>query len=253
MPVHDWSRVDAGVFHHFHQRWILTISDTLNAGLLTDDYYALAEQVAEGPIPDVVTLERRELLIGPSPGSAFASDSNLAVAEHPPQVQHTHSAEAEAVYAMRATRVAVYHVSGDQIIGYIEVVSPGNKNSDSAISRFTKKLAEAIERGCHLMVIDVHRPTARDPRGLHARFWNEHFGSSNTAPGVSDEKPLGMSAYRSDTVPTAYFEPFGVGDRLIDMPCFLTPDHYVNVPLEATYQEAWNSVPKRWKTVIENG
>ena len=22
MPIHDWTRVDAGIFHHFHQRWI---------------------------------------------------------------------------------------------------------------------------------------------------------------------------------------------------------------------------------------
>jgi len=22
MPIHDWSRVDAGIFHHFHHGWI---------------------------------------------------------------------------------------------------------------------------------------------------------------------------------------------------------------------------------------
>jgi hypothetical protein len=35
------------------------------------------------------------------------------------------------------------------------------------------------------------------------------------------------------------------------MPLFLTLDHYVNIPLEATYQTAWHGVPKRWKRVIE--
>ena len=34
MPIHDWTRVDAGIFHHFHQRWIVAITDVLNQRLL---------------------------------------------------------------------------------------------------------------------------------------------------------------------------------------------------------------------------
>jgi hypothetical protein len=26
MPIHDWTRVDAGIFHHFHQQWIVAIT-----------------------------------------------------------------------------------------------------------------------------------------------------------------------------------------------------------------------------------
>ena len=44
MPVHDWTLVDAGIFHHFHQRWISALTDILNERLLPDEYYALAEQ-----------------------------------------------------------------------------------------------------------------------------------------------------------------------------------------------------------------
>jgi hypothetical protein len=46
MPIHDWTRVEAGIFHDFHHGWIEEIKRTLNAGLLPDDYYALAEQHA---------------------------------------------------------------------------------------------------------------------------------------------------------------------------------------------------------------
>ena len=46
MPVHDWTRVGAGIFHDFHQRWIGAIRDALNGGLLPNDFYALAEQAA---------------------------------------------------------------------------------------------------------------------------------------------------------------------------------------------------------------
>src|SRR5436190_2214384 len=57
MPIHDWTRVEAGIFHDFHHAWIEEIKRALNAGLLPDDYYALAEQHAAGFGPDVLTLE----------------------------------------------------------------------------------------------------------------------------------------------------------------------------------------------------
>ena len=57
MPIHDWTRVDAGIFHHFHQRWIVALTDVLNQRLLPRDYYALAEQQGAGFEPDVLTLK----------------------------------------------------------------------------------------------------------------------------------------------------------------------------------------------------
>jgi hypothetical protein len=251
MPVHDWTRVGAGIFHDFHQGWIIAIRNALNEGVLPADFYALAEQVAEGPIPDVLTLERIDETSASATLADFRSGgkaTGVALADHAPQVQHTHTAERD-VYAARASRVAVFHASGDRVVGYIEIVSPGNKHSDMAVENFTNKLARALHRGCHLMVIDVHPPTPRDPRGMHVRFWQGCFGEEEV-PGVTDQQPLGLAAYRSDLVPTAYFQPLAVGEVLIDMPTFLTPDLYVNVPLEATYLDAWRGVPDRWKRVI---
>ena len=34
------------------------------------------------------------------------------------------------------------------------------------------------------------------------------------------------------------------------MPLFLTPDAYILVPLEATYQSAWEAVPSFWRDVL---
>ena len=56
MPIHAWSGVDAGIFYHFHLEWIGDLSRVLNRGLLPPDYYALAEQIAGGLRPDVLTL-----------------------------------------------------------------------------------------------------------------------------------------------------------------------------------------------------
>ena len=57
MPMHDWTRVDAGIYHHFLHEWISEINRALNRGLLPPDYYAMAEQVAAGFGPDVLTLQ----------------------------------------------------------------------------------------------------------------------------------------------------------------------------------------------------
>jgi len=44
MPIHDWTRVEDGTFHHFHTTWITHFSEALNSGVLPSPYYALAEQ-----------------------------------------------------------------------------------------------------------------------------------------------------------------------------------------------------------------
>jgi hypothetical protein len=208
--------------------------------LLPEGYYAMAEQVAGRPHPDVLALE--ECTTWESWPEQDGGSAAVAVAEHPPKVRYTLDAEAT-IYAAKADRITLYHTSGDRVVAFAEIVSPGNKHSQIAIHQLFDKLALALKQGRHLLVIDLHPPGRHDPDGLHAAFWG-------TPPGVTKEQPLSLAAYRADTSPTAYFEPVAVGAVLPDMPLFLTTDHYVNVPLEATYQTAWRGVPRRWKHVI---
>lgn len=251
MPVHDWTRVISGIFHDFHQQWIVEIYRALNGGLLPDAFYALSEQVAERPHPDAIVLDSAEEF-RPARGHDLGGAA-LAVAEHPPQVMYTEDQERE-IYARAADRVAVYHASDDRVVAFIEIVSPGNKHGVRQVQRFLEKLDAAIERGCHLLIIDVHPPGRHDPRGMHAAFWEYRSGEAH---GVTRERPLGVSAYCAQPetdlgiIPRAYFQPTAVGGPLPAMPLFLTPKHYVNVPLEQTYMAAWHNVPQRWKRVIE--
>ncbi len=46
MPINAWSKTDAGLFHHFHQCWIGSLCDGLNAGLLPSDHFALIERTS---------------------------------------------------------------------------------------------------------------------------------------------------------------------------------------------------------------
>src|SRR5437016_967313 len=111
MPVHDWTRVDAGIFHAFHHSWIEEIARALNRGLLPSEYYALPEQHAAGFGPDVLTLqETGEGDEGEEARRGFRGATTLTAPKLPP------TAETDmAFYRRKQSTVAVRHVSGDRI------------------------------------------------------------------------------------------------------------------------------------------
>lgn len=170
MPVHDWTSVVAGNFHDFHQKWIVAICDALNEGVLPTDYYAMAEQRAKGPIPDVLTLELGgnagdddfdDEVVGEavlSRGGGGDWPGTLLLDEAPPRVRFTGQLDDASIYAWRADTVAVRHANGDRVVAYIEIVSPGNKNHPKAINAFGEKLGESLRRGCQFLMIDVLPP-----------------------------------------------------------------------------------------------
>ena len=123
MPVHDWTRVSAGIFHHFHVEWIGDLSRVLNRGLLPPNYYALAEQIAGELGPDVLTLQ------GPT-GAALTEEppGGVALSVAPPRVRFRSRTEPDA-YAAKARTVAIRHTSDHRIIAMVEIVSPGNKGA----------------------------------------------------------------------------------------------------------------------------
>jgi hypothetical protein len=166
MPVHDWTRVDAGLFHAFHQRWISALCDALNLGGLPPDYFALPEQDIRGPIPDVLTLKLSAGAHEPDSGPA-----GVAVATAPPRARVIRRHEGE-VYARKANRIAIRHRHG-HVVAVIEIVSPGNKSSKSELRAFVEKSVDLIPQGIHLLVIDLFPPTKRDPQGIHAAIWDE--------------------------------------------------------------------------------
>src|SRR3954447_22595107 len=98
MPIHDWTRVDAGLFHAFHQSWTIALCNALNAGGLPPEYFALPEQSIRGPVPDVLTLHlsgESEEAAGTAPG--------LAVTAVPPRARLVRRSERE-IYARKANR-----------------------------------------------------------------------------------------------------------------------------------------------------
>jgi hypothetical protein len=72
------------------------------------------------------------------------------------------------------------------------------------------------------------------------------------------DEPLLLASYRAavplvEFTPQAVIEPFRVGANLPDMPAWLDTDLYVYVPLERTYQAAWDICAPDFRYLVEHG
>jgi len=237
MPIHDWARLEPGDFHHFHQGWVVNLTNDLNSGLLPPEYMAMTEQVTGRPIPDVVTLQTRGLMDDPG---------GIAVATAPPTARVIARFE-KINYAKRADRVVIRHGRG-KVVAIIEIMSPGNKDSRNAIRTFVEKAADILNQGVNLLVVDLFPPTPRDPQGIHKAIWDEFGDEPFEAP---TGKSLTVASYIGGDLPTAYVESVGVGDSLPSSPIFLSETRYIPAPLEATYMRAWATFPVLLKELID--
>ncbi len=246
MPIHDWTRLDAGIFHDFHLAWIAELRRVLNAGLLPPAYYALAEQIAGGVGPDVLTLQA-PAAGGDGSGGATEAGGTIAVAVAAPKVRLTVRAEIDE-YALKQRSLVIRHRSRHRIVALIEILSPGNKSGLHAWRAFLDKAVAAIAHGIHLLLIDLHPPGPRDPHGLHPALWER---LTTEVCAMPPGQPLTLAAYVAGPVLTGYVEPVAVGDLLPEMPLFLDPEQYVNVPLESTYRAAYEGVPRFYRAIFE--
>jgi uncharacterized protein DUF4058 len=243
MPIHDWTRVEAGIFHHFHHSWIEEIQRALNNGILPPQYYAMAEQHTRNYGPDVLALERTAVDSGDLSAGDSPDAGDLLVAEP----KTTWSGETEmAFYRRKQSSVAIRHVSGDEVIAMIEIVSPGNKSGRKAVNEFVDKACMLLKNDIHLLVLDVLPPGSSDPQGMHGEIWEALEGVLPDDLG----KPFVFSSYEADVGVRAFAEAADLGDPLPDMPLFLLPRKHVLVPLEKIYDSAFAALPRRWRDVV---
>jgi hypothetical protein len=244
MPMHDWTSVEAGTFHAFHLAWLGELQKALNAGVLPAGYYALAEQRADDVIPDVLGLHESD------PDTTPVPEPNGAVAtltKTRPRVEQRLTATHGIVKGKRRT-LTVRHTSGHRIIAFIEIVSPSNKDRVESVSEFAAKVIAALHSGIHVLLVDPYPPGAADPLGMHGAIWRR-LSSDKHAP--LGDRPLVLAAYDASQPTQAFVNYLAVDDPLPDMPLFLTPTKYIDVPLEPTYSAAYAGMPKFWRNVIE--
>lgn len=183
MPVHDWTRVEAGIFHDFHVAWISEIRKSLNSGLLPEGYYALAEQHAGQSIAGVFTPHA-----GPPPFDPWSpppdTGRGTAVAEAPPKVRRHQTIELSLLSRQRS--IAVRHVSGHRLVALVKIVSPANKDLAESVKGFARKAVSAMLYGVHLLLLDLFPAGRHDPRGL--TFWNRDRGTPHERRIVPDQQ-----------------------------------------------------------------
>lgn len=244
MPVHDWTRVPSGLFHHFHQDWSIEIARRLNGGALPKGFSALVEQ-RNGPWEaDVLTVEARTKVKQPSDdnGSATQTFSRPAT-----RIVRTTDKES---YAGRANRIVVKHHLG-RTVAVIEILSPGNKHSKSAIREFVEKTIDYRQSGVHVLLIDLFPPTPRDPHGIHKLIWDEFIEEEFIFPAGHDRL---LASYEIGSAQrTAFVESVAVGDALPEMPLFLSERLSVQMALESTYCATWDASPEELRVAVATG
>jgi len=136
MPIHDWTRVDFGVWHDFLLRWIVKLQLELNTELLPSTYYSLAENVTE-PTFGLVSLNEPE------------------------------------AYSAMQRQISIRSVDNDALISTIQFVSPWDKLTSEAVRRIVDSAIKSLRDGHHLQIVDLFPCNVHDPDGMHSAIWNE--------------------------------------------------------------------------------
>lgn len=235
MPIHDWSQVPDASFHDFHQTWLGRIKGRLNRGLLPPGYFAHMERHLGRYVSDVLTLS-----LPPTPGPATPRNDppattdtggGVAVTVRPPQAVARRSATPN----QRST-VVVRDTEGGRLVALIELASAANKDRPESVTAYVGKAKAALHAGVHVVHLDILPPTRFTPVGLGGAIWAAVDGEDY--PFTAD-KPLAADALQAGRVVELFANPLAVGDELPDVPLFLTPDLYIELPLSAAYADAF--------------
>lgn len=225
MPMHDWSRLGDDEFHDFHVSWLHEIRRALNTGLLPAGYYACVEQHINGIVPEVMTLTA-------DPYQSRDDTSGGVMLLEPRQQPTVETGGAP--YYRRNRLITIRQDVAHQLVAIIEIMSPEKKASRDQLRATVTRATGFLNRGVHLMLLDAIAPGRLDPKGLHWAIWEELTGDEVTTPS----KPLTVVSYQATDNIRAYVQEVSPGDRLDDLPLFLT-DGCIELPLEAIYRSAF--------------
>ena len=223
MPIHDWTRVKAGIFHDFHHGWISQLSRALNRGLLAGRQYKRDGRAASpgarwtgrphagaAAVTTVDAAGRRRTGAAwrwrrgrgrPRPASTPAWRKigiRPAKGPRPPAVRHA----------------SEHNTGGDGSSSSLRAT----RRAESALSSFVRKAQEAMEAGIHLLIVDLFPPgRPGDPGGIHRVIWEDRTRGSRAAPG--DAPRTCVPYVGSPYTPEASWSPWPSATRSPRCPC----------------------------------
>jgi hypothetical protein len=218
------------VFHHFHTAWLVQLSRALNEGVLPEGYIARTEEYVGPYQADVLTLET-----GGTPPA-----TGLAAPRPAPGLRPTVTIAPPRLPTWRRRRIGVFSAKDERRVALLEVVSPGNKDSQPRADQFRDKLVECVASGLHVLLVDLLPPTRLAP-GIGAAVARELGGAD-----VPEEGRSTTSFEVQERPPTVrvYHATLALGATLPSAPLFLEPGRHVEVPLDPTYGEAVACLPR---------
>jgi hypothetical protein len=229
MPLLDHFRPpvsDEIQWNTFHAVWAGTIADQLTQ--IVPDQYRVHEHLKLGGGLEIDVAAVRT----PTGANGSADERRSQWQPSPP------AASGPVVFPERF-EVLVYRQSGGrQLVAAIELVSPGNKDSDETRDAFTAKVVSYLHEGVSVAVIDVVTERRANLHNQVARAMQMPSGS---------ELPAGAGLYAASYRPVireakpeieVWIATFAVGDPLPTMPLRLIADYFVPVDFEAAYTDA---------------
>ena len=109
----------------------------------------------------------------------------------------------------RRRTLAIRHVSGHRLIALIEIISPGNKDRARHVDELVDKAASALERGVHVLLLDVFPPGPHDPSGIHGSLL-QALQPSPEPYVLPANAPLTLASYVAGPQVDIYIEHLGV-------------------------------------------
>ena len=101
-----------------------------------------------------------------------------------------------------------------------------------------------------MLVVDLFPPGRFDAQGMHGVIL-QRLTMSDDPYDLPAAEPLTIASYSAGSDVEIYVDHFTAGVALPQMPLFINPGRYVNVPLEPTYIKAYRGMPAFWRGVLE--
>lgn len=127
--------------------------------MLPSGLSALIEQHTGGVVLDLLAAERRRPRRPALGGTTTIPRTRMTIETQ------------GATLLRRANRIAIRHRLGE-VVCIIEIVSPGNKASRSAVHSFVEKTCDFLRAGVNVLLVAPFPPTPRDPHSLHKLIWD---------------------------------------------------------------------------------
>ena len=101
-------------------------------------------------------------------------------------------------------------MSGHRLVALIEIISPANKDRGPHVDELVDKAVSALERGIHVLLIDLFPPGPHDLSGIHGCVLRslDQYGEPYDLP---TNAPLTLASYVAGPEVDVYLEHLAVG------------------------------------------